>query len=160
MTMGNMWAFPSATMSHDTTLDAMKALACASRGGGRLPRDRASLDIAHVLGESLKAAAEVSAGASSRTHPRYHARRRQPFDAALTMRSEKFTAATSTTPTPGSDDARRVATSVLSFAVRLDRVLLPKRRERILCFTRRRTRSARDEGRREARSRRLASNAA
>jgi len=27
MTLGNMWAFPSATMSYDTTLDAMKALA-------------------------------------------------------------------------------------------------------------------------------------
>ena len=27
MTLGNMWAFPSKTMSYDTTLDAMKALA-------------------------------------------------------------------------------------------------------------------------------------
>src|SRR5688572_18022474 len=27
MTMGNMWAFPSKTLSYDTTLDAMKALA-------------------------------------------------------------------------------------------------------------------------------------
>ena len=27
MTMGNMWAFPSKTMSYDTTLEAMKALA-------------------------------------------------------------------------------------------------------------------------------------
>ena len=27
MTMGNVWAFPSATMSYDTTLEAMKALA-------------------------------------------------------------------------------------------------------------------------------------
>ena len=27
MTLGNVWAFPSSTMSYDTTLDAMKALA-------------------------------------------------------------------------------------------------------------------------------------
>src|SRR5215208_3752545 len=27
MTMGNMWAFPSKTMSYDTTLEAMKGLA-------------------------------------------------------------------------------------------------------------------------------------
>src|SRR4249919_3984470 len=27
MTMGNMWAFPSRTMSYDATLDAMKGLA-------------------------------------------------------------------------------------------------------------------------------------
>ena len=63
MTMGNMWAFPSKTMSYDQTLDAMKALAdriaaitnaCTETGH--------PLDLNHVLEpEYLKAAAEVSA---------------------------------------------------------------------------------------------------
>ena len=50
MTMGNMWAFPSATMSYDTTLEAMKALASRI---ARLSSDCREighpLDIAHVL---------------------------------------------------------------------------------------------------------------
>ena len=62
MTLGNMWAFPSRTMSYDVTLDAMKALA------GRLKAITAActevghpLDLAHVLEpEYLKAAAELS----------------------------------------------------------------------------------------------------
>ncbi len=62
MTLGNMWAFPSTTMSYETTLDAMKAL------GGRMARITADcsevghpLDLAHVLEpEYLKAAAAVS----------------------------------------------------------------------------------------------------
>jgi L-alanine-DL-glutamate epimerase-like enolase superfamily enzyme len=63
MTMGNVWAFPSATMSYDTTLDAMKLLASRI---ARLSSDCAEsghpIDIAHVLEpEYLKAAAEVSA---------------------------------------------------------------------------------------------------
>lgn len=63
MTLGNVWAFPSATLSYDTTLDAMKALAARI---ARLMEDCAEighpLDIAHVLEpECLKAAAEVSA---------------------------------------------------------------------------------------------------
>jgi L-alanine-DL-glutamate epimerase-like enolase superfamily enzyme len=63
MTMGNMWAFPSATMSYDTTLEAMKAL--ASRIAlltDDCPEIGHPLDIAHVLEpEYLKAAVEVSA---------------------------------------------------------------------------------------------------
>lgn len=64
MTMGNMWAFPSKSMSYDTTLAAMKALAgriekianaCAEVGH--------PLDLAHVLEPAyLTAAAEVSSG--------------------------------------------------------------------------------------------------
>jgi L-alanine-DL-glutamate epimerase-like enolase superfamily enzyme len=63
MTMGNVWAFPSATMSYDATLEAMQVLA------SRIARLTEScseighpLDIAHVLEpEYLKASAEVSA---------------------------------------------------------------------------------------------------
>lgn len=63
MTMGNIWAFPSKTMSYETTLEAMKALAdriqlitahCTEIGH--------PLDLNHVLEpEYLKAAADVSA---------------------------------------------------------------------------------------------------
>jgi L-alanine-DL-glutamate epimerase-like enolase superfamily enzyme len=58
MTLGNMWAFPSRTMSYDTTLDAMKALAeriarltsaCAEVGH--------PLDLAHALQPAYLAAA-------------------------------------------------------------------------------------------------------
>jgi L-alanine-DL-glutamate epimerase-like enolase superfamily enzyme len=63
MTMGNMWAFPSTTMSYDTTLDAMKALASRiAQLVGDCTEIGHPLDIAHVLEpECLKAAAEVSA---------------------------------------------------------------------------------------------------
>jgi L-alanine-DL-glutamate epimerase-like enolase superfamily enzyme len=62
MTMGNMWAFPSKTMTYDTTLEAMKALA------DRIARITAEckevghpLDLAHVLEpEYLVAASGVS----------------------------------------------------------------------------------------------------
>ena len=63
MTMGNMWAFPSPTMSYDTTLEAMKALAARiARLAGDCTEIGHPLDIAHVLEpECLRAAAEVSA---------------------------------------------------------------------------------------------------
>ena len=63
MTMGNVWAFPSATMSYDTTIAAMKALASRiARIAGDCSEIGHPLDIAHVLEpEYLKAAAEVSA---------------------------------------------------------------------------------------------------
>jgi L-alanine-DL-glutamate epimerase-like enolase superfamily enzyme len=62
MTLGNMWAFPSKTMTYDTTLEAMKALA------SRIERIAADcretghpLDFNLVLEpEYLKAAAEIS----------------------------------------------------------------------------------------------------
>jgi L-alanine-DL-glutamate epimerase-like enolase superfamily enzyme len=63
MTMGNMWAFPSKTMSYDVTLDAMKALAERMT---RITMDCREighpLDLNLVLEpEYLKAAREVSA---------------------------------------------------------------------------------------------------
>jgi L-alanine-DL-glutamate epimerase-like enolase superfamily enzyme len=66
MTMGNMWAFPSSTMSYDTTLGAMKALAA------RIERITADcdevghpLDLAHVLEPRyLEAAQAVSTSRS------------------------------------------------------------------------------------------------
>jgi L-alanine-DL-glutamate epimerase-like enolase superfamily enzyme len=62
MTLGNMWAFPSRTMSYDVTLGAMKALAArlaALTAGSREVGH--PLDLAHVLEpEYLKAAADVS----------------------------------------------------------------------------------------------------
>jgi len=63
MTLGNVWAFPSATMSYDTTLGAMKALASRiARLAGDCHETGHPLDIAHVLEpEYLKTAAEVSA---------------------------------------------------------------------------------------------------
>ena len=66
MTMGNMWAFPSKTMSYDTTLDAMKALAArVERITADCKETGHPLDLAHVLEpEYLKAAGEVSAARS------------------------------------------------------------------------------------------------
>ena len=62
MTLGNMWAFPSGTMSYDTTLEAMKALADRI---ARLTVDCGEtghpIDFFHALEpEYLKAATEVS----------------------------------------------------------------------------------------------------
>ena len=62
MTMGNMWAFPSKTMSYDTTLDAMKALADRIQRITNGCRETGHpLDLNHVLEPAyLKAAADVS----------------------------------------------------------------------------------------------------
>ena len=66
MTMGNMWAFPSKTMSYDTTLDAMKALAARIEVIASGCREVGHpLDLAHVLEPAyLKAAAEISTARS------------------------------------------------------------------------------------------------
>ena len=63
MTMGNVWAFPSAAMPYEMTIGAMKALASRiARLAGDCPEIGHPLDIAHVLEpEYLEAAAEVSA---------------------------------------------------------------------------------------------------
>ena len=63
MTLGNVWAFPSASMPYDTTLEAMKALAShIARLASNCPEVGHPLDIAHILEpECLKAAVEVSA---------------------------------------------------------------------------------------------------
>jgi L-alanine-DL-glutamate epimerase-like enolase superfamily enzyme len=62
MTMGNMWAFPSPTMSYDVTLGAMKDLAeRIARITGQCREVGHPLDLALVLEpEYLTAAAEVS----------------------------------------------------------------------------------------------------
>ena len=62
MTMGNVWAFPSKTMSYDTTLDAMKGLADRiARVTGDCREVGHPLDLNHVLEpEYLKAASDVS----------------------------------------------------------------------------------------------------
>ncbi|HYT68556.1 MAG TPA: TIM barrel protein [Vicinamibacterales bacterium] len=63
MTMGNMWAFPSKTMSYDTTLDAMKGLAARIEQITADCRETGHpIDLNHVLEpEYLKAARDVSA---------------------------------------------------------------------------------------------------
>ena len=63
MTMGNMWAFPSKTMTYDQTLDAMKGLAeRITRITNDCKETGHPLDLNHVLEpEYLKAAAEESA---------------------------------------------------------------------------------------------------
>ena len=62
MTLGNVWAFPSRTMSYDVTLGAMKTLAVRLEGLTAGCREVGHpLDLAQVLEpEYLKAAAEVS----------------------------------------------------------------------------------------------------
>ena len=62
MTMGNVWAFPSSTMTYDATLAAMKALASRiARVTGDCSEIGHPLDMAHVLEpEYLTAAAQVS----------------------------------------------------------------------------------------------------
>ena len=62
MTLGNMWAFPSRTMSYDVTLGAMKDLAeRIARITGRCPEVGHPLDLALVLEpEYLAAAADAS----------------------------------------------------------------------------------------------------
>jgi L-alanine-DL-glutamate epimerase-like enolase superfamily enzyme len=62
MPLGNIWAFPSATMSYDTTLNAMKALAeriSRITGAYREPGHPIDINVA-LEPEYLKAAAEVS----------------------------------------------------------------------------------------------------
>ncbi|PYQ03835.1 MAG: hypothetical protein DMF82_12255, partial [Acidobacteria bacterium] len=62
MTLGNMWAFPSPTMSYDVTLEAMKSLAeRIDRIAGGCREFGHPLDLALVLEpEYLAAAADVS----------------------------------------------------------------------------------------------------
>jgi L-alanine-DL-glutamate epimerase-like enolase superfamily enzyme len=140
MTMGNMWAFPSATMSYDTTLEAMKALASRiTRLAGGCREIGHPLDIAHVLEpEYLKAAAEISAERTlTEPIPKLCTLVvASPFDAALhdafgkVHRRNVF-------DTYGPDLMTHDVSRYLGpefHGVRLDRVLLSKRRERIPVF--------------------------
>jgi L-alanine-DL-glutamate epimerase-like enolase superfamily enzyme len=140
MTMGNMWAFPSATMSYDTTLEAMKALASRiARLAGACPEIGHPLDIAHVLEpEWLKAAAEVSAERNlTEPIPKLCTLVvASAFDAALHDGFGKVHRR-NVYDTYGPDLMTHDVSRYLGpefRGVRLDRALLSKRRERIPVF--------------------------
>lgn len=140
MTMGNMWAFPSKTMSYDTTLDAMKALA------DRIQRITSGcrevghpLDLNHVLEpEYLKAAAEVSAARTlDEPMPKLCTQVvASPFDAAIhdafgKVHGRNVYATYGPDLLPG-DLSRYLGSGFRG--ERLDRVLLPKAAARIPVF--------------------------
>jgi L-alanine-DL-glutamate epimerase-like enolase superfamily enzyme len=140
MTLGNIWAFPSSTMSYDTTLHAMKALAsrialltpdCSEVGH--------PLDIAHVLEpEYLKAAAQVSAELELREPiPKLCTLVvASPFDAALHDAFGKVHRR-NVYDTYGPDLMTHDVSHYLGadfHGARLDQALLPKRHERIPVF--------------------------
>ena len=140
MTMGNMWAFPSATMSYDTTLEAMKALASRiARLAGDCPEIGHPLDIAHVLEpECLKAAAEVSAERKlTEPIPKLCTLVvASPFDAALHDAFGKVHRR-NVYDTYGPDLMTHDVSRYLGpefRGARLDRALLSKRQERIPVF--------------------------
>jgi L-alanine-DL-glutamate epimerase-like enolase superfamily enzyme len=140
MTLGNMWAFPSTTMSYNTTLEAMKALASRiARLGGDCPEIGHPLDIAHVLEpEFLKAAANVSAERKlAEPIPRLCTLVvASPFDAALHDAFGKVHGR-NVYDTYGPDLMTHDASRYLGpdfQGARLDRALLPKRQERIPVF--------------------------
>jgi L-alanine-DL-glutamate epimerase-like enolase superfamily enzyme len=140
MTMGNMWAFPSATMSYDTTLEAMKALASRiARLAGDCPEIGHPLDIAHVLEpEYLKAATEVSAERKlTEPIPKLCTLVvASPFDAALHDAFGKVHRR-NVYDTYGPDLMTHDVSHYLGpdfQGARLDRALLPKQRERIPVF--------------------------
>jgi L-alanine-DL-glutamate epimerase-like enolase superfamily enzyme len=140
MTMGNVWAFPSATMSYDTTLEAMKALAArVARLTGSCREIGHPLDIAKVLEpECLKAAADVSAERKlAEPIPKLCTLVvASAFDAALHDAFGKVHRR-NVYDTFGPDLMTHDVSRYLGPAfqgVRLDRALLPKRRERIPVF--------------------------
>jgi L-alanine-DL-glutamate epimerase-like enolase superfamily enzyme len=140
MTLGNVWAFPSATMSYDTTLEAMKALAARiARLTGDCTEMGHPLDIAHVLEpECLKAAAEVSAELKlSEPIPKLCTLVvASPFDAALHDAFGKVHRR-NVYDTYGPDLMTHDVSRYLGpdfQGVRLDRALLSKPQERIPVF--------------------------
>ena len=140
MTMGNAWSFPSATMSYDTTLDAMKELASRiARLAGDCPEIGHPLDIAHVLEpECLKAAAEVSAERTLiEPIPKLCTLVvASPFDAALHDAFGKVhrrNVYDTYGPELMTNDVSRYLGPDFQGA-RLDRTLLPKRQERVPVF--------------------------
>jgi L-alanine-DL-glutamate epimerase-like enolase superfamily enzyme len=140
MTMGNMWAFPSKTMSYDTTLEAMKALA---ERIGRMTADCKEvghpLDLAHVLEqEYVKAAREVSLDRKlDEPIPRLCTLVvASPFDAAIHDAFGKVHGR-NVYDAYGSDLLPHDLSRYLGPAFRgerLDRALLPKPQERIPLF--------------------------
>ena len=140
MTLGNVWAFPSATMPYDTTLDAMKALAARiARVTGDCHEVGHPHDIAHVLEpEYLKAAAEVSAERTlTEQIPKLCALVvASPFDAALHDAFGKVHGR-NVYDTFGPDLMTHDVSRYLGpdfQGVRLDRAMLSKRQERIPVF--------------------------
>jgi L-alanine-DL-glutamate epimerase-like enolase superfamily enzyme len=140
MTMGNMWAFPSATMSYDTTLEAMKTLASRiARLTGDCREIGHPLDIAHGLEpELLKAAANVSAERTlAEPIPKLCTLVvASPFDAALHDAFGKVHRR-NVYDTYGQDLMTHDVSRYLGpdfQGVRLDRAMLSKRQERIPVF--------------------------
>ena len=140
MTMGNMWAFPSKTLSYDTTLDAMKALAeRIARMTDACTEVGHPLDLNHVLEpEYLKAARDVSsARALDEPIPKLCALLvASPFDAAVhdafgKVHGRNVYATYGPDLLPG--DLSRYLGSEFRGA-RLDRALLPKAQQRIPLF--------------------------
>ena len=140
MPLGNMWAFPSAAMTYDTTLEAMKALASRiARLMGECSEIGHPLDIAHVLEpEFLKAAADVSAERQLvEPIPKLCALVvASPFDAALHDAFGKVhrrNVYDTYGPELMTQDVSRYLGADFQ-GVRLDRALLSKRQERIPVF--------------------------
>jgi L-alanine-DL-glutamate epimerase-like enolase superfamily enzyme len=140
MTMGNMWAFPSKTMSYDTTLDAMKALADRIQRITSACRETGHpLDLSHVLEpEYLKAAADVSsARALDEPMPKLCTLVvASPFDAAIhdafgKVHGRNVYATYGPDLLPG-DLSRYLGAGFLG--ERLDRALLPRPQARIPLF--------------------------
>jgi len=140
MTMGNMWAFPSKTMSYDTTLDAMKALADRIRQVTADCREVGHpLDLNHLLEpEYLKAAREVSAArALDEPIPKLCTQVvASPFDAAIhdafgKVHGRNVYATYGPDLLPG-DLSRYLGRDFRG--ERLDRALLPKPQDRIPLF--------------------------
>ena len=140
MTMGNMWAFPSKTMSYDTTLEAMKALAARiDTITGSCTEVGHPLDLAHVLEpEYLKAAAEVSSARKlDEPIPKLCTQVvASPFDAAIHDAFGKVHGR-NVYATYGPDLMTEDLSHYLGAdfkGVRLDRALLSKRQEKIPLF--------------------------
>jgi L-alanine-DL-glutamate epimerase-like enolase superfamily enzyme len=140
MTMGNMWAFPSKSMTYDTTLGAMKALASRIDSITKTCDEVGHpLDLSHVLEpEYLKAAAAVSAESKlDEPMPKLCTQVvASPFDAAI---HDAFGKAhgRNAYATYGDDLLPRDLSRYLGDAFRgerLARALLPKRQARIPLF--------------------------
>ena len=140
MTMGNMWAFPSKTMSYDKTLDAMKRLAGRIAAITNDCREVGHpLDLNHVLEpEYLKAASGVAvAGQLDEPMPKLCTLVvASPFDAAIHDAFGKVHGR-NVYATYGPDLLPNDLSRYLGpgfRGVRLDRALLPKAQARIPLF--------------------------
>jgi L-alanine-DL-glutamate epimerase-like enolase superfamily enzyme len=138
MTMGNMWAFPSRTMSYDQTLGAMKALAeRIARITGDSREVGHPLDLALVLEPTyLSAAAEVSKALEEPIPKLCTLVVASPFDAALHDAFGKLQGR-NVYATYGPDLLPHDLAHYLGSdfkGMRLDRALLPKPQPKIPLF--------------------------